>query len=153
MFQNKVILRSGAAAHWSTVNPKLDIGEIGFELDTRKLKVGDGEYRWNDLQYIYTGSGGSTPVVYSPTTTLNLTDTSGQILIFADASSGNLTVNLPTAVGNTATVSVKKTDSSANTVIIDGNSSETIDGSATKTIEFQNTSITLVSNNSNWFII
>lgn len=151
---DKVLLRSGTAASWAATNPKLELGEIGYEIDTRKIKVGDGEYRWNDLPYIYTGTGGgSTPVVYSPTTTLSISDTSGQILVFANATSGNLTVNLPTAIANTASISIKKTDSSVNTVIIDGNASQTIDGSTTKTIEFQNTSVTLISNNSNWFII
>jgi hypothetical protein len=62
-------------------------------------------------------------------------------------------MNLPTAVGNTAKITVKKTDSSANTVVVDANSTQTIDGSLTKTIEFQYTSITLISDNANWFII
>jgi hypothetical protein len=97
------------------------------------------------------GSGAYT--VYSPTTTTSVTETSGEVIVLADATSGNLTVNLPTAVANTAKITVKKIDSSANTVIIDGNTTQTIDGSLTKTIEFQYTSVSLISNGSNWFIV
>lgn len=94
-----------------------------------------------------------TPVIYSPTTTTSVTETNGEVVVLADATSGNLTVNLPTAVGNTAKITIKKIDSSANTVIIDGSTTETIDGSLTKTIEFQYTSVSLIGNGSNWFII
>jgi hypothetical protein len=97
------------------------------------------------------GSGAYT--VYSPTTTTSVTETSGEVIVLVDATSGNLTVNLPTAVANTAKITVKKIDSSANTVIIDGNTTQTIDGSLTKTIEFQYTSVSLISNGSNWFIV
>jgi len=41
---DKILLRSGTAASWSATNPKLELGEIGYEIDTRKIKVGDGEY-------------------------------------------------------------------------------------------------------------
>jgi microcystin-dependent protein len=36
---------------WSQVNPKLKIGEPGFEIDTGRLKIGDGVTRWNSLPY------------------------------------------------------------------------------------------------------
>lgn len=149
---DKILLRSGTAASWSATNPKLELGEIGYELDTRKIKVGDGEYKWNGLSYIYTGDANAA-TIYSPTTTTTITELSGEVVVLADATSGSLTVNLPTAVSNTAKITVKKIDSSANTVVIDGNSTQTIDGSLTKTIEFQYTSVTLISNGSNWFII
>lgn len=95
----------------------------------------------------------SAATIYSPTTTTTITELSGEVVVLADATSGSLTVNLPTAVSNTAKITVKKIDSSINTVVIDGNSTQTIDGSLTKTIEFQYTSVTLISNGSNWFII
>jgi hypothetical protein len=91
--------------------------------------------------------------VSSVSTTTNVSATSGEIVYLVNATSGSVTMNLPTAVGNTAKITVKKTDSSANTVVVDANSTQTIDGSLTKTIEFQYTSITLISDNANWFII
>lgn len=45
-------LRRGKAAEWSSVNPILAVGEPGFEIDTFKLKIGDGSTAYNDLPYI-----------------------------------------------------------------------------------------------------
>ena len=36
-------------------NPVLSAGEPGFELDTGKLKIGDGSTYWNDLPYLAEG--------------------------------------------------------------------------------------------------
>lgn len=45
--QNKYDL----ATEWTTNNPILLVGEIGFESDTGKFKIGDGKKNWNDLPY------------------------------------------------------------------------------------------------------
>ena len=61
-------------------------------------------------------------------------------LLLADTDTGtSFTVTLPavSTVGEGYTIGVKKIDSSANTVTIDGNGSETIDGSLTRTIDTQ----------------
>lgn len=39
------------AAEWTAKNPLLQRGEIGFEIDTHKAKVGDGTTYWNSLPY------------------------------------------------------------------------------------------------------
>ena len=71
-----------------------------------------------------------------------------------DTTSGVLTLNLPAAASYTGRVyQVKKTSADANTVVIDGNASETIDGGLTATLTTQYESITIVSDGSNWFII
>jgi hypothetical protein len=44
-------LRRGTATEWISVNPILDAGEPGFELDTNKFKIGDGVTPWNLLKY------------------------------------------------------------------------------------------------------
>lgn len=44
--------KRGTASQWSTANPTLLAGEIGFETDTNKIKVGDGSTAWNNLDYI-----------------------------------------------------------------------------------------------------
>jgi hypothetical protein len=85
--------------------------------------------------------------------TLNVTNTSGYVVYLCDATSGAITVNLPTAVGNTAMFTIKKTDSSANSVTIDGNGSETIDGATTCIITNQYNAALIVSNNTNWSLI
>ena len=43
--------RRGIASQWTDANPVLGAGEIGFETDTNKFKVGDGVNNWNTLQY------------------------------------------------------------------------------------------------------
>ena len=48
-------LRRGTAKAWADANPVLNEGEPGIELDTRKLKFGDGVTAWNDLQYADAG--------------------------------------------------------------------------------------------------
>ena len=86
--------------------------------------------------------------------TANYTALTTDDIVLYDATSGAGTVTLYTAVGNSGRmVGIKKTDSSANAVVIDGNASETIDGATTKEIQFQNSSMTILSDNSNWRII
>lgn len=51
----KIQLRRGTAAEWTsgdtTGTITLSAGEIGFETDTGKFKIGDGSTRWNSLAY------------------------------------------------------------------------------------------------------
>ena len=43
--------RIDTAANWAAENPVLLDGEIGYERDTSKLKIGDGSTAWNLLAY------------------------------------------------------------------------------------------------------
>lgn len=49
-------IRRDTASSWQSVNPVLAEGEIGYETDTKKIKIGDGTTAWNDLPYFKTGS-------------------------------------------------------------------------------------------------
>lgn len=53
--------RRGTSAQWTSANPVLASGEIGFETDTNKLKIGDGVNTWANLVYFVdqTGLAGS----------------------------------------------------------------------------------------------
>lgn len=44
-------VQSNSAAGWAEMNPKTIEGAIYTEGDTGKLKIGDGESRYNDLPY------------------------------------------------------------------------------------------------------
>lgn len=44
-------MRNDTAAKWAEVNPKLAKGEIGIEIDTNKIKIGNGTDLWKDLPY------------------------------------------------------------------------------------------------------
>jgi hypothetical protein len=43
--------RRGTAAQWTAANPTLAAGEIGFETDTSKFKMGNGTSTWSALTY------------------------------------------------------------------------------------------------------
>ena len=43
--------RRGTAAQWTAANPILAAGEIGFETDTNKFKMGNGSSTWSALTY------------------------------------------------------------------------------------------------------
>lgn len=53
----RIQLRRGTAAFWISENPVLHSGEPGYETDTKKLKIGDGNTPWRELAY--SSSGGS----------------------------------------------------------------------------------------------
>ena len=73
-------------------------------------------------------------------------------VINCDASGGAFTLTLLAAatVGDGGTICIRKTDSSANAVTIDGNASETINGVTTFLLTRQNGSVFLVCDGSNW---
>lgn len=48
----RIQLRNDLAATWNSENPVLKKGEIGIEIDTRKMKVGDGTTAWKALSYM-----------------------------------------------------------------------------------------------------
>lgn len=82
--------------------------------------------------------------------TLTATDS----VILASATSAAFTVTLPTAAGIAGrTYTVKKTDSSANTVTIATTSSQTIDGLSTLVLTQQWEYVQVISDGSNWQVI
>ncbi len=48
---NRIQLRRGGAQEWANANPTLAQGELGIELDTGRIKIGDGVTAWNTLRY------------------------------------------------------------------------------------------------------
>ena len=53
----QIQLRRDTAANWTTVNPVLAAGEAGVELDTQKVKIGNGTLTWTALPYGTEGGG------------------------------------------------------------------------------------------------
>ena len=45
-------VKRGTAARWEELNLILNPGEPGFEMDTFKLKIGDGSTPWRELPYV-----------------------------------------------------------------------------------------------------
>ena len=47
----RIQLKRSTAASWTSNNPVLFVGEIGYETDTKKFKIGDGSTAWTSLTY------------------------------------------------------------------------------------------------------
>ena len=52
ILDSKIQIRNDTAANWKAANPVLLKGELGIEIDTRKLKIGDGISTWTGLKYV-----------------------------------------------------------------------------------------------------
>ena len=50
--KSKFYFKRGKATSWAEKNILLGPGEPGFEIDTGRLKVGDGIRTWNNLPYL-----------------------------------------------------------------------------------------------------
>jgi hypothetical protein len=48
---NRIQIRRDTAANWTSVNPILTQGELGYEINTGRLKVGNGTAAWTALPY------------------------------------------------------------------------------------------------------
>jgi hypothetical protein len=80
--------------------------------------------------------------------------TGDETVIPCDATSAGFTVNLPAAASYTGKqLKIIKTDSTTGIVTIDGNASETINGSLTTTLNTQYEAVTIACDGSNWFIV
>lgn len=89
------------------------------------------------------------------TETTTYTATLNDEVILCDTSGGAFTLTLPAASGNSGKIyEIKYTDSGfANALTIDGDGSETIDGSTTTTLNTQNETIKIICDGSNWEVL
>lgn len=101
------------------------------------------------LSWATVGGGGWT---YA-SKTANYTAAVGEF-VNVDATSGNITITLPTASGQSGQrIGVRKSDSGSNTVTVDGNSAETINSYLTYVLSYLNDTIYIQSDGSNWMVV
>lgn len=125
------------------VNSPIDENQWGTQLNSNWTNL---DALLNTATNLITRTESSTPVSTS------VTDRNKLILV--DATAAPTTVDLlaaATALDGFVLI-IKKTDNSSNTVTIDGNASETIDGNTTLVLSTQNDAVLLVCDGSNWFI-
>jgi hypothetical protein len=93
----------------------------------------------------------TTTAALSSNTVLDTTYINKVVLV--DATSGNLTITLPAVAtaGAGFNLAVVKIDASANTVTVDGDGSETINGATTQVISSQYGQLELVTNGTVWY--
>jgi hypothetical protein len=89
--------RRGTASQWTSANPILNAGEMGWESDTNKFKIGDGVNLWANLDYFIDANSTANPsfgtsIIFegatadSYETTLTVTDpTADRTITFPDA--------------------------------------------------------------------
>lgn len=88
------------------------------------------------------------------TQTSSYTVTSSDTVVFANATSGNVTITLPAASGLAGyRFYIKRIDSTANTVTVSRTGTDTIDGLTSFTLDLQYTAFGVVSNGSAWYIL
>lgn len=134
-----------------TVQQALDTPSIAVISDTAPALI-KGRL-WLDTSA--TGTGG-TGLLSRVTTAIDLTLTTSHTVVLCDASSGPLSITLPAASANGGRLyHIKKADSSANAVTIDGDGLDTIDGGLTAVLTVQYESITINGDSveDNWDIL
>jgi hypothetical protein len=111
---NKMQIRRDTVANWTNTNPTLSQGEMGYELNTGKLKIGNGVDAWVDLDYFDDQNGSYNDlrdVPFSdPPHVSDIADAASEVYVNnaitalkAGASSALDTLNeLATALGNDA---------------------------------------------------
>lgn len=84
--------RLDTSGNWSSSNPTLLLGELGYDSTVKAFKLGDGSTAWNSLPYYR--SGGLVSTTASTTSWTINADTTGMAIQTALA--GALTINAPT---------------------------------------------------------
>ena len=91
--QTQIQVRRGTASSWTSTNPTLAAGEIGFETDTGKIKVGNGSSTWsalnyvgaaNAIQYVYNATAGQTSFSGADSNGLTLSYTVGAEQVYVN---------------------------------------------------------------------
>ena len=73
----KIQVRRDTSSNWTNTNPILSLGEVGFETDTGKFKIGNGSSLWSALDYFLDSSDlGSTYLTQSSASSAYLTQSS-----------------------------------------------------------------------------
>jgi len=129
---NKIQLRRDTTANWTSSNPTLSQGEIGYELTTGKIKIGTGSTAWNSLAYLTIATDSVTGTLTFPDATVQSTAWLGSLAYssltgvptlatVATSGSYNDLSNKPNIAG-TYSFNVAADDSSLKTI----NSNETV---------------------------
>jgi hypothetical protein len=82
----KIQVRRDTSANWTSTNPTLFSGEIGFETDTGKFKIGNGSSLWSALDYFLDSSDLSGYLTASSASTTYLTQASASTTYLTQAS-------------------------------------------------------------------
>jgi hypothetical protein len=82
----KIQVRRDTSANWTSLNPTLSSGEIGYETNTGKFKIGNGSALWSALDYFLDTSDLSGYLTASSASTTYLTQASASTTYLAQSS-------------------------------------------------------------------
>ena len=113
--------RRGTAAQWISTNsgngPILNAGEIGYETDTNKFKIGDGTNHWINLDYFIDANSTVNPSFGSSITFEGATADAYETTLAVTDPTADRTITLPNATGTV--------------VLADGSGNVTVSGDLT----------------------
>lgn len=179
---NEIQFRRGTVTEWNTIDPILASGEPAFNLTNYSLKIGDGEKEWSllpeiggtdiylsgvsfdnntrNLTFTWNSTLSDLTVNIPAGNTLayqnintNTTLSYNDHLIFVDTSSNSVDIQLPLASGYGGTQFILKQKTGNNPINILPSGNETIDDQSQYQIFYSKNSISVVSDNSNWYIV
>ena len=147
--------RADARIAAATANDLSDVSyTAGAGIDGYVLTYSNTNSQW-EAQASSGGGGGGGFTYTAITSASSPVSGAASTHYSANTSGGAITINLPALSGVTAGTEIRvKLKTAGNTLTLDGNLSETIDGSTTYTLTVQNQAVTLVSDgSSNWEVI
>jgi len=62
---NRIQLRRDTTANWNSVDPVLADGEMGYDIVTNEIRIGDGSLQWSQLSGNIIGGGGVPTDIYN----------------------------------------------------------------------------------------
>ena len=95
--------RRGTASQWTSANPVLNAGEMGWESDTNKFKIGDGTNHWADLDYFIDINSTSNPSFGTSIVFEGATADSFETTLLVTDPIADRTITFPDATGTVIT--------------------------------------------------
>lgn len=107
----KIQFRRGTTAQWTAANTLLAEGELGYDTDLKKFKIGDGTTTWNALSFFESGSSGAVDIQndsdWIVTNFKSIVDFDSDLNVLSQADS-DLAIRVAVLEGSTAgTVDIK----------------------------------------------
>lgn len=167
---NSCIYESGKLRGWNTQNPQINwvnasLSQVSFQ-PIQGYASGLSATGVHELCLVINGvdmfhynvngveiKQGFSRTPSSQTANFTVTDTDKNMFL-VDTALGNVTATLPTAADNTGKVlTFLKTTADANTVTVDGEGAETVNGAASTVLNNQYEKVTVYCDGTEWFII
>jgi hypothetical protein len=95
--------RRGTASQWTSANPVLNAGEMGWESDTNKFKMGDGTNHWADLDYFIDANSTVNPAFGTSIVFEGATANDYETTLTVTDPTADRTITLPNVTGTVIT--------------------------------------------------